>query len=71
MDSGIGFDVKDTEMLFEPFYSTKSTGMGIGLYVCRSIIKRFRGRLCVMRNDGPGASVEFSIHCFSSEIAEA
>jgi C4-dicarboxylate-specific signal transduction histidine kinase len=55
-DSGIGFDIQDSEMLFEPFYTTKSAGMGIGLYVCRSIIERFRGRLCAMRNDGPGAS---------------
>jgi signal transduction histidine kinase len=70
-DSGIGFDAQDAELLFEPFYSTKSTGMGIGLYLCRSIIERFRGRLCAMRNDGPGASFEFSIPCFSSEIAEA
>ena len=35
------------------------------------IIGRFRGPLCAMRNDGPGPSFEFSIPCFSNEIAEA
>lgn len=45
--------------------------MGIGLYVCRSIIERFRGRLSATRNEGPGASFEFSIPCFSCEVAEA
>jgi hypothetical protein len=71
MDSGIGFDAQDTELLFGPFYSTKGAGMGIGLCVWRSIIERFCGRLCAMRNDGPGASFEFSIPCFSNEIAGA
>ncbi len=70
-DSGIGFDVQDSELLFEPFFSTKSNGMGIGLYVCRSIIERFRGRLSATRNEGPGVSFEFSIPCFSCEVAEA
>lgn len=70
-DSGIGFDVQDAELLFEPFFSTKSNGIGIGLYVCRSIIERFRGRLSATRNEGPGASFEFSIPCFSCEVAEA
>lgn len=71
MDFGIGFDIQDSEILFKPLYTTNSTGMGIGLYICRSIIERFRGRVCAMRNDGPGASVSFSIPCFSSEIAKA
>jgi two-component system, LuxR family, sensor kinase FixL len=58
-------------MLFDPFYSTKSTGIGIGLYICRSIIERFRGHLFAMCNEGPEASFELSIPCFSREVAEA
>src|SRR4029077_16916047 len=44
-DTGIGFDVGDPDKLFEAFYTTKSSGMGIGLSVSRSIMERHSGRL--------------------------
>jgi C4-dicarboxylate-specific signal transduction histidine kinase len=69
VDSGTGFEVQDSELLFEAFYTTKSSGMGIGLSVCRSIVEHFRGRLWAMRNDGPGSSFSFSIPCFSNHAA--
>jgi len=47
--------------LFDAFYTTKSTGMGIGLPVSHSIIERHQGRLWAEPNDGPGAAFSFSI----------
>ena len=60
-DAGVGLDLENTDRLFEPFYTTKSGGMGIGLSVSRSIVERHRGRLWVERNTGPGATFTFSI----------
>ena len=44
-DTGMGFDPESAEKLFEAFYTTKSSGMGIGLSVSRSIIERHQGRI--------------------------
>jgi signal transduction histidine kinase len=62
-DTGIGFEPQGMDRLFDAFYTTKSTGMGIGLYVSRSIIERHKGRLWATSNDGPGATFSFSIPC--------
>jgi len=50
VDQGPGVDEATAERLFEPFYSTKSDGMGMGLNICRSIIESHRGRLWVENN---------------------
>jgi PAS domain S-box-containing protein len=50
IDQGPGVDESISERLFEPFYSTKSDGMGMGLNICRSIIESHRGRLWVENN---------------------
>jgi C4-dicarboxylate-specific signal transduction histidine kinase len=60
-DAGVGFDPETADRLFEAFYTTKSSGMGIGLSVSRSIIERHGGRLWAEPNDGPGATFSFSI----------
>jgi C4-dicarboxylate-specific signal transduction histidine kinase len=62
-DTGIGFDAGEPDKLFEAFYTTKSSGMGIGLSVSRSIIELHGGRLWATRNRGPGATFSFSIPC--------
>jgi signal transduction histidine kinase len=62
-DAGCGVNPQDFERLFEPFYTTKSSGMGIGLSISRSIIERHRGRLWAEPNDGPGTTFSFSIPC--------
>jgi len=60
-DAGVGFDPQAAERLFEAFYTTKNEGMGMGLSVSRSIIESHHGRLWAAPNDGPGATLSFSI----------
>jgi PAS domain S-box-containing protein len=60
-DVGVGIEPYAVEKLFEPFYTTKSGGMGIGLSVSRSIIESHHGRLWATLNDGPGAAFSFAI----------
>jgi signal transduction histidine kinase len=60
-DCGVGIDPRQVERLFEPFYTTKTSGMGVGLSVSRSIIESHRGTLRAVPNDGPGATFAFSI----------
>ena len=70
-DVGVGIDPQAADKLFEPFYTTKSGGMGIGLSVSRSIIERHHGRLWATLNDGPGAAFSFSIPRASEGFARA
>ena len=62
-DSGVGFEPQGVDRLFDAFYTTKSAGMGIGLFVSRSIIENHQGRLWAVPNEGAGATFSFSIPC--------
>jgi C4-dicarboxylate-specific signal transduction histidine kinase len=62
-DVGFGFAPEAEARLFQPFYTTKNDGMGIGLSVSRSIVEAHHGRLWATVNDGPGATFSFSIPC--------
>jgi signal transduction histidine kinase len=67
-DSGLGFASQDVNRLFDAFYTTKDSGMGIGLSVSRSIVEKHGGRLWAAPNDGPGATVSFSIPCAPDDM---
>jgi PAS domain S-box-containing protein len=61
-DSGVGLNPETTSRLFEAFYTTKTSGMGIGLAISRSIVESHHGRLwAVPKDNGPGAVFSFSI----------
>jgi len=67
-DVGVGFAPQALNSLFEAFYTTKSSGMGIGLSVSRSIIESHHGRIWAAPHDGPGATFAFSIPCAAAMI---
>ena len=69
-DAGVGVDRESMEKLFDPFYTTKTGGMGIGLSVSRSIIERHRGRIWASPNEGPGTTFAFSIPCEATPPAD-
>ena len=60
-DSGTGLDPQHSNHLFEPFYTTKAEGMGIGLSISRSIIEAHGGRLWACANAPHGAVFLFSL----------
>jgi len=69
-DVGIGFSPQQAEKLFDAFYTTKESGMGIGLSVSRSIIEGHQGRLWAEPNQGQGAVFSFSVPmCGASDSA--
>jgi C4-dicarboxylate-specific signal transduction histidine kinase len=58
-DSGKGLDPAYLDRVFEPFFTTRANGVGIGLSVCQAIVKAHRGRIWAARNRGPGATFRF------------
>jgi C4-dicarboxylate-specific signal transduction histidine kinase len=60
-DTGVGVDTGAMARVFDPFYTTKGNGMGIGLFVSRSIIESHRGSLRVVANEHPGVTFSFSL----------
>jgi PAS domain S-box-containing protein len=60
-DSGPGFTPAALERVFEAFYTTKSSGLGLGLSICRSIIEAHQGRLWTSANLPRGASFQFAL----------
>ena len=60
-DTGPGLSPESIPRLFEPFYTTKPEGMGMGLSICRSIIEAHGGRLCAIPCEPQGALFQFTI----------
>jgi PAS domain S-box-containing protein len=60
-DSGPGIDPAHLERVFEAFYTTKSSGVGMGLSICRSIIDAHGGRLWAEANEPRGAMFQFTL----------
>jgi signal transduction histidine kinase len=55
-DQGVGIPTSEIDHLFDPFYTTKSLGMGLGLYVSQGIVQNHGGRIAVKSQVGEGTT---------------
>ena len=60
-DTGTGIDSQDIDRIFNPLFTTKSDGMGMGLSICRAIIQAHDGRLWVSPNTPRGSVFQFTL----------
>ena len=60
-DSGPGIDPVNFDRVFEPFYTTKTSGVGMGLSICQTIINGHGGRLWMRANEPRGAVFQFTL----------
>ena len=60
-DTGPGLDAQLCEYVFDAFYTTKTTGLGMGLSICRSIVEAHGGRIWATANDPKGAQFVFTL----------
>lgn len=69
-DTGIGFDPGVAGKIFDPFYTTKPGGLGMGLSISRSIVESHTGRLWATPNDGVGTTFHITLSAPSSPVAD-
>jgi len=58
-DSGAGLTASSVDQLFQPFFTTRPDGMGMGLSICRSIVEAHGGRIWAESEEGQGATMQF------------
>jgi C4-dicarboxylate-specific signal transduction histidine kinase len=69
-DTGPRLDPQSLEQVFEAFYTTKASGLGMGLAICRSIIEAHGGRLWASPNEPQGVILEFTLPPWNGTVAE-
>jgi two-component system sensor kinase FixL len=68
-DTGTGIAPEIAQHLFQPFVTSKASGMGVGLSICRTIIEAHGGRINARANDGGGTVFEFTLPFAEPEAA--
>jgi signal transduction histidine kinase len=61
-DTGTGIGAQQIDRIFNPLFTTKPDGMGLGLSICRSIVEAHDGRLWVTPNTPEGTVFQFTLH---------
>ena len=59
-DNGVGMDEDTQQKLFEPYFSTKSSGMGLGLVITKKILDDMKARIKVISSKTKGTEVEIN-----------
>ena len=70
-DTGPGLEAAEADRVFEAFYSTKPSGIGIGLSICRSIIEQHGGKIWARPNEKRGSTFQFAIPVAAEPTAAA
>lgn len=70
LDSGPGLSSYELQKIFEPFYTTKPDGMGLGLIICRTIINSHGGHLLAENNQYGGTTFKFTLPIEKEDLIE-
>jgi signal transduction histidine kinase len=68
-DSGIGISADNANRLFNAFFTTKASGLGMGLSICRSIVEAHGGRMSALSNEGPGVTFQFTLPIHREDVS--
>ncbi|MFQ6131690.1 MAG: sensor histidine kinase [Armatimonadota bacterium] len=68
-DTGVGIPEQDLERIFEPLYTTKTHGIGLGLVVCKTLVERHGGEIEVTSTPGQGSSFAVRLPVASAQAA--
>ena len=60
-DTGSGICKEDMDKIFQPFFTSKDSGTGLGLVVCRRIIESFQGEIAITSKESVGTEVVISL----------
>jgi signal transduction histidine kinase len=66
-DSGSGIDIASLSRIFQPMFTTKARGMGMGLSICKSIIEAHNGKIWVSANSPRGSIFHFEVPLYSGD----
>jgi hypothetical protein len=67
-DHGVGLERDTLDRAFDAFFTTKRTGLGMGLSICKSIVEAHGGRVWATRNPDKGTTFHVSLPCSPAEV---